>query len=151
MPTEFLSGLLFPLFRIFFRFGFNPEKTGKVLNSSNRYAMGCIICVISIRKHCSNISISFITGCFLERRNNISNVSKKRYAEIGSPRQASLSKLKYWVVVPPFITPEIWSFNTFNTCNEISAKSKFSQDGTKKIMKKTYSVPIATRNPSMFN
>ena len=28
----------------------------------------------------------------------------KRYAETGSPWRAPLSSLKYWVVVPPFMT-----------------------------------------------
>ena len=40
------------------------------------------------------------------RRNKISNVSMKRYAEIGSLWQTPLSKLKYWVAVLPFITHE---------------------------------------------
>ena len=41
---------------------------------------------------------------FLIRRNKISNISMKRYAEIGSPWQVPLSKLKRWVVAPPFTT-----------------------------------------------
>ena len=41
---------------------------------------------------------------FLMRRNKIYNVSVKSYVEIKSPWESLLtSKLKYWVVVPPFI------------------------------------------------
>ena len=40
------------------------------------------------------------------RRNKSSNVSIKRYAEIRSPWCMLLSKLKYKVVVPLFITRE---------------------------------------------
>ena len=40
------------------------------------------------------------------RSNKISNVSMKRYAEVGSPWQAPISNLKYWVLVPQFVTHE---------------------------------------------
>ena len=50
------------------------------------------------------MSIPFISGCFLIERNKISNAGMKRYAETGPPWRAPLSRLKYWVVVPPFMT-----------------------------------------------
>ena len=56
------------------------------------------------RKQCSNISIPFISGCFLIKRNKISNTSMKRSAETVSAWRAPLSRLKYWVVVRPFMT-----------------------------------------------
>ena len=46
---------------------------------------------------------------FLIKRNKVSNVSMKKYAEIGLPWRVSLSKVKYLVVVP-FITHESWCF-----------------------------------------
>ena len=74
-------------------------------------------------------------GVFLVRRNKISNVSIKRYAEIGSPWRAPYSKLKYWVVVPPFITHESWSFNKISVhVINFLPNPKFPQDGTNKIM-----------------
>ena len=45
-------------------------------------------------KQCSDISISYISGCFLIRGNKVSNVSMKRYAKIGSPLRAPFSKLQ---------------------------------------------------------
>ena len=45
------------------------------------------------------------------RKNKISNVNMNRYAEIGSPWQAPLSKLKYCVVVPSLVKHETSSFN----------------------------------------
>ena len=38
----------------------------------------------------------------------------KMFGETGSPWRASLSKLKYWVVVPLFITHDCWSFTHFS-------------------------------------
>ena len=40
------------------------------------------------------------------RRNKCLNVSMKRYMEIGSPWRVPVSKFKYWVAVPPFMTHE---------------------------------------------
>ena len=43
---------------------------------------------------------------FLTNIKNISKTSINKYADIGSPCQASLSNLKYFVVFPPLITQD---------------------------------------------
>ena len=62
-------------------------------------------------KICSKISITFKAECFLRRRNTNFKISMKRHMEIGLLWRAPLSKLKYWVVVPPFITNKSWTFD----------------------------------------
>ena len=80
-----------PVFSNFVRFGFNPEKMEKVLNISTRCAMNCeslkkccIICISSIKETMLKYSYTFYFEIFLLRRNKISNVSMKRYAEMKS-------------------------------------------------------------------
>ena len=57
---------------------------------------------------------TFYFGMFFNEK-KISNVSMKRYTEIGSPWRAPFYKLIYWVVVLPFITHESCSFNIIST------------------------------------
>ena len=110
LPLEPFSGLIFLLFRIFSDY-FSPEKREKVLNIWTRFSMDCASFrknVVSSayevsRKQCSHISISFISGCFLIKRNKICNTSMKRYAETRSTWRAPLSSLKYRVI-SPFMT-----------------------------------------------
>ena len=107
-----------PAITHFVRLGFSPKKKN-VLNVSNRFSMDCasfrrkrrIICICSIKDAVFKYFYTFFSRCFVIKRNRISNTSIKRYSETGSPWQVSLSKLKYWVVVPPFMTHDCWSFN----------------------------------------
>ena len=63
-----------------------------------------IVCICSIKDAVFKYFYTFFSRCFVIKRNRISNTSLKRYSETGSPWQVFLSKLKYWVVVPPFMT-----------------------------------------------
>ena len=97
----------------FVRFGFNNEKTEKVLNSSTRYIMdyesfrkNIATSVLAVKETMLKCFYTFYFEIFFNEKKKNSNVSMKRYAEMGSSWQAPLSKLKYWVVLPPFITQE---------------------------------------------
>ena len=50
------------------------------------------------------IFLPFISGFKKKKRNKIYNTSLKRYGETGSPWPAPISRLKHWVVLPPFMT-----------------------------------------------
>ena len=61
----------------------------------------------------------------------------KRYPETGSLWRALLSKLKYWVVVPPFMGHDCWSFNKISVqVKKFFSKTNLFQDGNKKTMVK---------------
>ena len=66
---------------------------------------------------------------FLIRRNKTSNTSMKRKVETASSWRASLSKLKYWVVVLPFMTNDCWSVN------KMFIQVILFQDGNKTMIK----------------
>ena len=79
----------------------------------------------------------------------------KKYAEIGSPWLMPLSKLKYWVVVQPYITNEslflikiyvheidsLTNLNFFNT----ELRKSFPRES------KAFSISIVTRNIPVLN
>ena len=100
-----------------------------------------------------NCFYTFYFEMFFNEKKKNSNVSMKRYAEIGSSWQAPLSRLKYWVVLPPFITQESWSFNKISVHvikllpNPHFRKTELAKSWSRE--SKAFSISIVTRNPSL--
>ena len=75
--------------------------------------------------------------------------------EIGLPRRASLSKLKNWLVVPPFITHDCWSFNKIYIHRiQFLRNPNFLKTGLRKSWSrksKAFWISILTRNISIIS
>ena len=98
---------------------------------------------ISLRRLFQDVSI---------KRNKISSINMTRYAEIGSPWLDLLSMLKHWVVVPPFITQEGWSFNKISVHVILGKTQHFLNTGLRKSWSsESKALSIITRNPSISN
>ena len=84
------------------------------------------------------------------KRNKISNTSMKSYAALGSPWRTPLSRLKYWVVVAPFITHDCWYFKKSSVqVIKFFPKQNFFQTEIRKLWSgesKTFSISMITRN-----
>ena len=111
-----------------------------------------IVCICSIKEAVfTYFSIPFISGCFLIKINKTSNTSMKRYAETGSLWGAPLSRLKYWVVVPPFMKHDCWSFNKISIqVMKFFPKPNFFKTEIRKLRSresKAFSISIVTRKP----
>ena len=94
----------------------------------------------------------FICFSYAEK---ISNPRTKRYADIGSPWRASLSRLKYFVVCPPFITHYSWFFSNILIWSiKLSPKPYFLRAAMGKpwfIESKAISKSIAVKYPLKFS
>ena len=122
-PSPAISHLL--------KFAFSPEKREKTVNVSIRFLTDSKSLREKVessakavyKKAWLKIVIPLMSSLFLINSKRTSKASIKRYAEMGSPWRAPFSKLKYWVVKPPFIMHDYCLFNkTFIQCMKFSPK-----------------------------
>ena len=139
------------------------KKSGKILNISTRFLMGCasfkrkfcIIFIWIIKDAVLEYFYTFYFECFLIRKNKNSNTSMERYVETGPPWREPLSMLKCWLVVLAFITHDCWAINKISILVIIFfPKPNIFKTETRKLWSrkpKYFLISIVTRNPVILN
>ena len=113
-----------------------------------------IICVSSMEKNVLKHFDTFDILLFFINIKSISKQSIKRCNDTGSPCHAPFSSLKYFVVIPPFITQDSWSFkNIFMQSIKVLLNPNFPRALIRKVWlseSKAFSMSVFTKYPFTF-
>ena len=135
-----MKPLLLPLFWIMLDLVLILKK-GENLNISTGCAMDCecfkkkhlVLYISSIKETILKCFLTFYFVFFLIRKNEVSNIRMKRYAQIGRSCQARFFNIKDWVAASPYIRHDCWSFSTI-FIHEITCLKKHMQFFVKTLM-----------------